>query len=219
VSSARDVCLPDAPSLPPPPSPHTHRLYLPVACLLLLRVSLLSLLVYAPHRPLMSSLCAACPPRLANAFGEGKRILFCRNHGVFVIGPSVAECYDDLYYLERACRIQALPPPLSRLPFSRASRSVRAPARAGPGHANRAATAARVGAGGAVGPRIFRQVPRHVQVSPPPLIPAHDDSLRHSPHGKYIPAGARPQAPYQCSYMRMIAAPTITGLPGLAWPG
>jgi ribulose-5-phosphate 4-epimerase/fuculose-1-phosphate aldolase len=39
--------------------------------------------------------------RLAESMGGDKRIMFARNHGVFVVGPSVAECFDDLYYLER----------------------------------------------------------------------------------------------------------------------
>ena len=31
-----------------------------------------------------------------------------RNHGVMVLGQSVAEAWDDLYYLERACEVQRL---------------------------------------------------------------------------------------------------------------
>ena len=38
----------------------------------------------------------------------GKDILFLRNHGVVVCGPTVAETYDDLYYLERAALVQVL---------------------------------------------------------------------------------------------------------------
>ena len=45
--------------------------------------------------------------RLARVLGE-KRVLFLANHGVIVIGPSVAEAFDLLYYLERACRLQVL---------------------------------------------------------------------------------------------------------------
>jgi ribulose-5-phosphate 4-epimerase/fuculose-1-phosphate aldolase len=45
--------------------------------------------------------------RLARALGE-KRVLFCGNHGVIVIGRSVAEAFDDLYFLERACQMQVL---------------------------------------------------------------------------------------------------------------
>jgi ribulose-5-phosphate 4-epimerase/fuculose-1-phosphate aldolase len=50
---------------------------------------------------------AAEGDRLARALGE-KRVLFLANHGVIVVGPSVAEAFDLLYYLERACRLQVL---------------------------------------------------------------------------------------------------------------
>jgi len=43
--------------------------------------------------------------RIAMAMGEAD-IVFMRNHGVMVIGPSIAEAWDDLYYLERACEVQ-----------------------------------------------------------------------------------------------------------------
>ena len=33
-------------------------------------------------------------------------VLFLANHGVIVRGPSVAQAFDDLYYLERACMLQ-----------------------------------------------------------------------------------------------------------------
>ncbi|HZS70050.1 MAG TPA: aldolase [Burkholderiales bacterium] len=45
--------------------------------------------------------------RLARVLGE-KRVLFLANHGVIVVGPTVAEAFDSLYYLERACRLQVL---------------------------------------------------------------------------------------------------------------
>src|SRR2546425_9348341 len=45
--------------------------------------------------------------RLARVLGE-KRVLFLANHGVIVVGPSIAEAFDLLYYLERACRLQVL---------------------------------------------------------------------------------------------------------------
>jgi ribulose-5-phosphate 4-epimerase/fuculose-1-phosphate aldolase len=45
--------------------------------------------------------------RLAAALGD-KRVLFLANHGVIVIGRSVAEAFDDLYYLERACQAQVI---------------------------------------------------------------------------------------------------------------
>ena len=45
--------------------------------------------------------------RLAEALGD-KRVLFLANHGVIVVGPDVAQAFDDLYYLERACQLQVL---------------------------------------------------------------------------------------------------------------
>jgi ribulose-5-phosphate 4-epimerase/fuculose-1-phosphate aldolase len=45
--------------------------------------------------------------RMCHAMGD-KAILFLRNHGVIVAGPTVAEAYDDLYYLERAAMVQVL---------------------------------------------------------------------------------------------------------------
>src|SRR3954467_3612835 len=45
--------------------------------------------------------------RLARALGS-KRVMFLANHGVIVVGKSVAEAFDSLYYLERACRLQVL---------------------------------------------------------------------------------------------------------------
>ena len=45
--------------------------------------------------------------RLADALG-GRDILFMRSHGILVCGGSVAAAVHDLYYLERACRMQWL---------------------------------------------------------------------------------------------------------------
>ena len=45
--------------------------------------------------------------RLARALGS-KRVMFLANHGVIVVGSTVAEAFDALYYLERACRLQVL---------------------------------------------------------------------------------------------------------------
>ena len=45
--------------------------------------------------------------RLARVLGS-KRVMFLANHGVIVVGASVAEAFDSLYYLERACRLQVL---------------------------------------------------------------------------------------------------------------
>jgi len=43
--------------------------------------------------------------RIANAIGDAD-VVFLKNHGVMVTGPSVAEAWDDLYYLERAAEVQ-----------------------------------------------------------------------------------------------------------------
>jgi len=45
--------------------------------------------------------------RLARVLGA-KRVLFLANHGVIVVGATVAEAFDLLYYLERSCRLQVL---------------------------------------------------------------------------------------------------------------
>jgi ribulose-5-phosphate 4-epimerase/fuculose-1-phosphate aldolase len=41
--------------------------------------------------------------RLVQAFGNASRMML-GNHGVLVTAATVAEAFDDLYYLERACR-------------------------------------------------------------------------------------------------------------------
>jgi ribulose-5-phosphate 4-epimerase/fuculose-1-phosphate aldolase len=43
--------------------------------------------------------------RLAEALGD-KRVLFLGNHGILVVGPTIAAAYYDLYHLERACMFQ-----------------------------------------------------------------------------------------------------------------
>lgn len=45
--------------------------------------------------------------RIADALGD-KSVLFLANHGVIVIGRTIAEAFDSLYYLERACQVQVL---------------------------------------------------------------------------------------------------------------
>jgi len=45
--------------------------------------------------------------RLAAAFKE-KKVGLQQHHGVFVCGKTVAEAFDDLYYLEQAARVQVL---------------------------------------------------------------------------------------------------------------
>jgi ribulose-5-phosphate 4-epimerase/fuculose-1-phosphate aldolase len=46
---------------------------------------------------------------------DGKRILFLRHHGVIVVADSVAEAFDDLYYLERACQVQVMAASMGRV--------------------------------------------------------------------------------------------------------
>lgn len=45
--------------------------------------------------------------RIASAIGDAD-IIFMKHHGVMVVGGSIAEVWDDLYYLERACEVQCL---------------------------------------------------------------------------------------------------------------
>ena len=59
---------------------------------------------------------AAEGARVAALLGEGKSVLMMGNHGVLVIGASVAEAFDDLYYLERAARVQILALSTGRTP-------------------------------------------------------------------------------------------------------
>jgi ribulose-5-phosphate 4-epimerase/fuculose-1-phosphate aldolase len=44
--------------------------------------------------------------RLAAAMAPDKTILMMAGHGVIVTGQNVAQAYDRLYYLERACQVQ-----------------------------------------------------------------------------------------------------------------
>ncbi len=46
--------------------------------------------------------------RMIKLVGADKSIVFMGNHGVAVLAPTVAAAFDDLYYLEMACRIQVL---------------------------------------------------------------------------------------------------------------
>jgi ribulose-5-phosphate 4-epimerase/fuculose-1-phosphate aldolase len=48
---------------------------------------------------------AAEGERIARAAGDAAVILL-KNHGPLVLGPSIAEAWDDLYYLERAAEVQ-----------------------------------------------------------------------------------------------------------------
>ncbi len=66
--------------------------------------------------------------RLAGIMGT-KRVLMMGNHGVLVAGSTVAEAYDDLYYLERSCRTLVLAystgRPLNVMPHELAERTAR----------------------------------------------------------------------------------------------
>ena len=45
--------------------------------------------------------------RLARLIGD-KQVLFMKNHGVMVVGATVAQAYERIYVLERVCRTQVL---------------------------------------------------------------------------------------------------------------
>ena len=46
--------------------------------------------------------------RVAGLLGDDKSVLFLGNHGVLVVGSTVAEAFDELYYLEKAAQLQVL---------------------------------------------------------------------------------------------------------------
>ena len=46
--------------------------------------------------------------RVAGLMQGGKNVLFMGNHGVIVVGPTVAQALDTLYYLEKAAKLQVL---------------------------------------------------------------------------------------------------------------
>jgi ribulose-5-phosphate 4-epimerase/fuculose-1-phosphate aldolase len=45
--------------------------------------------------------------RMARVFGD-KTVMFLANHGVIVAAETIAEAFDTLYFLERACQVQVL---------------------------------------------------------------------------------------------------------------
>lgn len=45
--------------------------------------------------------------RIASVVGDAD-ILFLSNHGVIAAGPTIAEAWDDLYYLKRAAQVQLM---------------------------------------------------------------------------------------------------------------
>lgn len=66
--------------------------------------------------------------RISRATGEAD-IVMLKNHGPLVLGPSIAEAWDDLYYLERAAEVQlkamASGRPLKPVPHAIASAACR----------------------------------------------------------------------------------------------
>jgi ribulose-5-phosphate 4-epimerase/fuculose-1-phosphate aldolase len=66
--------------------------------------------------------------RLAGVLGD-KKILLMANHGVLVVGETVAEAYDLLYHLERAAQVQlyamSTGRPLKRVPPAIVARTLR----------------------------------------------------------------------------------------------
>ncbi|MFM7649493.1 MAG: class II aldolase/adducin family protein [Acidimicrobiaceae bacterium] len=46
--------------------------------------------------------------RVAKLLGRSRNVLFLANHGVIVVGKTVAEAFDELYYLEKASQLQVL---------------------------------------------------------------------------------------------------------------
>lgn len=44
-------------------------------------------------------------PRLARLLADGVSTVFLGSHGVMVVGPTVAEAFDELYYLERVAQL------------------------------------------------------------------------------------------------------------------
>ena len=66
--------------------------------------------------------------RLVRALGD-KQVMLMGNHGVLVAAPTVAEAYDTLYYVERACRTLMLAyatgRPLSVMPDDLAEHTAR----------------------------------------------------------------------------------------------
>ena len=46
--------------------------------------------------------------RVAGLLGDEKSVLFLGNHGVMTAAPTVAQAWDDLYFLERAAKTQII---------------------------------------------------------------------------------------------------------------
>jgi ribulose-5-phosphate 4-epimerase/fuculose-1-phosphate aldolase len=46
--------------------------------------------------------------RIGGTVEDGKSVVFMANHGVAVVAETVAQAFDENYYLERACKLQVL---------------------------------------------------------------------------------------------------------------
>ena len=46
--------------------------------------------------------------RVASLLADGKDILFLANHGVLVVADTIAQAFDELYYLEKAAQLQVI---------------------------------------------------------------------------------------------------------------
>ena len=58
--------------------------------------------------------------RLAHLLGDDQHVMFMKNHGILVVGDTIAQAYRRIYKLERICRAQVLAmstgQPLAALP-------------------------------------------------------------------------------------------------------
>ena len=54
------------------------------------------------------ALAASEGERVAKVLGKSRSVLFLANHGVIVVSNSVAQAFDELYYLEKAAQLQVL---------------------------------------------------------------------------------------------------------------
>jgi len=95
---------------------HTHMFYATtLACLAGYRLQMIDQNAMRFHNRIAydedfngMALDAAEGKRIGATLEAGKSVVFMANHGVAVIGRSVAEAFDETYYLERACRLQVL---------------------------------------------------------------------------------------------------------------
>ena len=46
--------------------------------------------------------------RLVNDLGPTKTLMLLRNHGTLSLGPTAADCWTGMFYLERACKMQVM---------------------------------------------------------------------------------------------------------------